>query len=242
VPELKARLLELLARGSRLTLAEVTNAVPKDVPLAGRSVCFSAGDGTYWRKRRRARSLLSPSERAIAAVARERTGAPAGWLALLTDAQATAASLNAKLAVESALIGPWTPRVRCVKTRTRPDERRSSEGSTNGQAAEPVRPYCRCRSRKRRRFTPPHAVPENGGIFVRQHGPPVDDVYRLTLLDDATRIPVAGKVVWVSPGRRQQDTEIGVHFPADESGGRRASADRGRAGRSLKSARPTHTL
>jgi len=43
---------------------------------------------------------------------------------------------------------------------------------------------------------------KNGGIFVPTTRPYQlgDDVYLiLTLLDDSTRIPVAGKVVWVSP-------------------------------------------
>jgi type IV pilus assembly protein PilZ len=43
---------------------------------------------------------------------------------------------------------------------------------------------------------------KNGGIFVPTTRPYQlgDDVYLiLTLLEDATRIPVAGKVVWISP-------------------------------------------
>ena len=63
---------------------------------------------------------------------------------------------------------------------------------------------------------------KNGGIFVPttrayQLG---DDVYLiLTLLEDPTRIPVAGKVVWMSPSSGGSKTPgIGVHFPADETG------------------------
>ena len=63
---------------------------------------------------------------------------------------------------------------------------------------------------------------KSGGMFVPR--PLVyelgDDVYLiLTLLDDPTRIPVAGKVVWISPAAGGNKTPgIGVHFPADETG------------------------
>lgn len=87
---------------------------------------------------------------------------------------------------------------------------------------------------------------KNGGIFVPttrayQLG---DDVYLiLTLLDDPTRIPVAGKVVWMSPASGGSKTPgIGVHFPADESGLNARKRIEDALGAALKSARPTHTL
>src|SRR5215469_834328 len=63
----------------------------------------------------------------------------------------------------------------------------------------------------------------NGGIFVPTNRPYHlgDDVYLiLTLLDDPTKIPVAGKVVWISPsgGGASKTPGIGVQFPADDSG------------------------
>ena len=86
----------------------------------------------------------------------------------------------------------------------------------------------------------------NGGIFVPttrayQLG---DDVYLiLTLLEDPTRIPVAGKVVWMSPASGGSKTPgIGVHFPADESGLNARKRIEDALGAALKSARPTHTL
>lgn len=86
----------------------------------------------------------------------------------------------------------------------------------------------------------------NGGIFVPttrayQLG---DDVYLiLTLLDDPTRIPVAGKVVWMSPASGGSKTPgIVVHFPADESGLNARKRIEDALGAALKSARPTHTL
>ena len=107
-PELKARLLELLARGGRLTLAEVTSAVPKDIPVSGAIRLFQRWGWDLLVEREAQRVRYYPrQERAIAAVAqasdRERL---LGWLTQLTEAQATAAHpLNAKLAVESVLIG-----------------------------------------------------------------------------------------------------------------------------------------
>ena len=63
---------------------------------------------------------------------------------------------------------------------------------------------------------------KNGGMFVPTTRPYQlsDDVYLiLTLLEDPTRIPVAGKVVWISPAAGGSKTPgIGVHFPSDETG------------------------
>jgi type IV pilus assembly protein PilZ len=86
----------------------------------------------------------------------------------------------------------------------------------------------------------------NGGIFVptsRAYSLG-DEVYLiLTLMDDPTKIPVAGKVVWVTPasgGQRQPG--IGVHFPGDESGTAAKKRIEDLLGSALKSARPTHTV
>jgi len=87
---------------------------------------------------------------------------------------------------------------------------------------------------------------KNGGIFVPttrvyQLG---DEVYLiLTMMDDPTKIPVAGKVIWVSPaGGGARQPGIGVHFPADESGLNARKRIEEILGSALKSARPTHTL
>lgn len=88
---------------------------------------------------------------------------------------------------------------------------------------------------------------KNGGIFVPTSRPYQigDEVYLiLTLLDDPTRIPVAGRVVWISPkvGGTAKTPGIGVHFPADETGiaARRRIEDS--LGSALRSSRPTHTF
>ncbi len=88
---------------------------------------------------------------------------------------------------------------------------------------------------------------KNGGIFVPTNrayniG---DEVYLiLTLLEDPTRIPVAGKVVWISPtgGGASKTPGIGVHFPADESGITARKRIEEALGSALRSSRPTHTI
>ena len=88
---------------------------------------------------------------------------------------------------------------------------------------------------------------KNGGIFVPTTRPYQlgDEVYLiLTLLDDPTKIPVAGKVVWISPsgGGASKTPGIGVQFPADDSGFSARKRIEDALGAALRSARPTHTL
>ena len=79
---------------------------------------------------------------------------------------------------------------------------------------------------------------KNGGIFVPTTRPYQlgDDVYLiLTLLDDSTRIPVAGKVVWVSPAAgRQQDSGHRRALSSRRIGYHRPQTYRGRARRRLE--------
>ncbi len=87
---------------------------------------------------------------------------------------------------------------------------------------------------------------KNGGIFVPTNRPYQlgDEVYLiLTLMDDPTKFPVAGKVVWVSPsGGGGRQPGIGVHFPSDEAGMNARKRIEDLLGSALKSARPTHTI
>lgn len=87
---------------------------------------------------------------------------------------------------------------------------------------------------------------KNGGIFVPTSKPYQlgDEVYLiLTLMDDPTKLPLAGKVVWVSPaGGGSRQPGIGVHFPGDETGVNARKRIEDLLGSSLKSARPTHTI
>jgi len=88
---------------------------------------------------------------------------------------------------------------------------------------------------------------KNGGIFVptTRAYKLGDDVYLLlTLMDDPTKLPIAGKVAWVTPaGSHGNKTQgIGVSFPGDEAGQiARQKIESVLAG-ALKSTRPTHTL
>lgn len=89
---------------------------------------------------------------------------------------------------------------------------------------------------------------KNGGIFVptQKSYNLGDDVYLiLTILDDPTRIPVAGKVVWISPsggGGTSKNPGIGVAFPTDDSGMNARKRIEDALGAALRSARPTHTI
>lgn len=87
---------------------------------------------------------------------------------------------------------------------------------------------------------------KNGGIFVPTNRPYNigDEVYLiLTLLDDPTRTPVAGKVVWITPtGGASKTPGIGVQFPSDDSGIMARRRIEEALGAALRSSRPTHTI
>lgn len=86
-----------------------------------------------------------------------------------------------------------------------------------------------------------------GGIFI-----PTNKVYRLgdevfmllTLMIDPNKLPVAGRVVWITPAGAQggKTQGIGVEFAANESGAAARHKIEGLLGGSLKSTRPTHTM
>lgn len=87
---------------------------------------------------------------------------------------------------------------------------------------------------------------KNGGLFI-----PTNKEYRLgdevfillTLMDSAERLPVAGKVVWVTPraaqGKRVQG--IGVQFSAQDNGATQQKIESLLAG-SVGADRATHTM
>ena len=86
---------------------------------------------------------------------------------------------------------------------------------------------------------------KNGGLFI-----PTNKQYRLgdevflllTLMDGAERLPVAGKVVWLTPrgaqGKRQQG--IGVQFSGQDNGDTQKKIDAYLAG--VSADKPTHTM
>lgn len=87
----------------------------------------------------------------------------------------------------------------------------------------------------------------NGGIFVPTNKSYSigDEIYLiLTLMDDSSKYPIAGKVAWVTPAGANNNKAqgIGVHFPADESGQRLKQRIEELLGAAISSSRATHTM
>jgi type IV pilus assembly protein PilZ len=87
----------------------------------------------------------------------------------------------------------------------------------------------------------------NGGIFVPTNKPYKvgDEIYLiLTLMEDPTKYPIAGKIAWVTPAGANNNKAqgIGVHFSSDESGLRVKQRIEELLGAALRSSRATHTL
>jgi len=86
-----------------------------------------------------------------------------------------------------------------------------------------------------------------GGLFIPTNKPfrIGDEIYMLLgLLDDTTKLPVAGKVVWMTPASAQggRIQGIGVKFAEDESGvAARNKIEHLLAGM-LTANKPTHTM
>ena len=86
---------------------------------------------------------------------------------------------------------------------------------------------------------------QNGGLFIPTNKPYRigDEVFMLlNLMDEQEKIPVAGKVVWVTPKRAQGNraSGIGVQFNGqDDTASRKIETYLAGA---LESERPTHTM
>ncbi|MDD5296511.1 MAG: PilZ domain-containing protein [Rhodocyclaceae bacterium] len=88
---------------------------------------------------------------------------------------------------------------------------------------------------------------KNGGIFVptaRAYSLGDEVFMLLSLMDEPGKLPIAGKVVWVTPADSQGNKTqgIGVHFGNDESGMAAKRKIEGVLAGHLNSIRPTHTL
>lgn len=88
---------------------------------------------------------------------------------------------------------------------------------------------------------------KHGGIFIpttRQYAPGDEVFMLLSLMDDPAKLPIAGKVVWITPAGAQNNRAqgIGIHFNSDESGVEARRKIEGLLAGVLNSARPTHTL
>lgn len=87
---------------------------------------------------------------------------------------------------------------------------------------------------------------KNGGLFIPtnkkyQLG---DEVFMLlTLMEETERIPVAGKIIWITPtgAEGNRAAGIGVQFSDQDDGMARNKIETYLAG-ALKSDRPTHTM
>ncbi|MCP3665080.1 MAG: pilus assembly protein PilZ [Gammaproteobacteria bacterium] len=87
---------------------------------------------------------------------------------------------------------------------------------------------------------------QNGGLFI-----PTNKKYKLgdevfmllTLMEETERLPVAGKIVWVTPigAEGNRAAGIGVQFSDQDGGAARNKIETYLAG-ALKSDRPTHTM
>ncbi len=86
----------------------------------------------------------------------------------------------------------------------------------------------------------------NGGLFI-----PTNKQYRLgdevfmllTLMDSTERLPIAGKIIWITPAGAQgnRSTGIGVQFSHQDKGATRNKIETELAG-AMKADRITHTM
>ena len=87
---------------------------------------------------------------------------------------------------------------------------------------------------------------KNGGLFIPTTKPYQlgDEVFMLlTLMDDKEKMPVAGRIVWVTPKGAQgnRTSGIGVQFSELDKGQTRKKIENQLAA-ALKSERQTHTM
>ena len=87
---------------------------------------------------------------------------------------------------------------------------------------------------------------KNGGLFIPTPKPYRlgDEVFMLlTLMEEKERLPIAGRIVWVTPkgAQGQRTTGIGVQFSELDKGQTRSKIETYLAA-ALKSDRQTHTL
>ncbi len=90
------------------------------------------------------------------------------------------------------------------------------------------------------------AFVKNGGLFI-----PTNKTYQLgdevfmllTLMDESEKIPVAGKIIWITPKGAQgaRAAGIGVQFSDSDGGAAQKKIETYLAG-ALTADRPTHTM
>jgi len=87
---------------------------------------------------------------------------------------------------------------------------------------------------------------KNGGLFI-----PTNKKYKLgdevflllSLMEESERLPVAGKIIWITPigAEGNRAAGIGVQF-SDQDGGQTRNKIEGYLAGALGSERPTHTM
>lgn len=87
---------------------------------------------------------------------------------------------------------------------------------------------------------------KNGGLFIPTTRPHKlgDEVFALvTLIDKDERLPIAGKVIWVTPQGAQgkRVPGIGIQFSSQDGGNTQKKIEALLAG-TINSEKPTHTL
>jgi type IV pilus assembly protein PilZ len=86
----------------------------------------------------------------------------------------------------------------------------------------------------------------NGGLFIpssRRYQLGEEVFILLNLMDETEKIPVAARIVWITPKGAQanRNAGIGVQFSEQDGGAIRSRIETYLAG-ALKSDRPTHTM
>lgn len=86
----------------------------------------------------------------------------------------------------------------------------------------------------------------NGGLFIptnKQYNLGDEVFMLLTLLDEKDKLPVAGKIIWITPVGSQGNRAagVGVQFSDQDNGQAQKKIETYLAG-ALKSDRPTHTM
>lgn len=87
---------------------------------------------------------------------------------------------------------------------------------------------------------------DGGGLFVptTRAAHLGDEIYLiLTLMDDPNKLPVTGKVVWITPaGTSGRQQGLGVQFSKDEAGAQARNRIETLLSGALRANRPTHTV
>ena len=87
---------------------------------------------------------------------------------------------------------------------------------------------------------------KNGGLFIptKREYEMGDEVFMLqSLMEEAERLPIAGKIIWKTPAGAEgyRATGVGVQFSDQDGGVARNKIETYLAG-ALESDRPTHTM